>query len=195
MAATAALVPCLAALPRLASSPSSPLRHRDRAGILGDSARVLQPQLIIWGQRASQGIVESSGRCFCGTRSPIDESFTKQGNVVLFDEQASELEEFIRTVRDKLVVLDISTKTCGPCKFIFPKLVKLSEDYPDAVFLKINGDYDSETRALMRKWKIRAVPTFRFFKNGEMVHSHSGAKEDDLRAHFIAHYHSERVSI
>ena len=35
----------------------------------------------------------------------------------------------------------------------------------------------------MREWGVRAVPNFRFFRNGELVHSHSGAKEEDLRNH------------
>ncbi|KAH7280027.1 hypothetical protein KP509_37G049100 [Ceratopteris richardii] len=71
---------------------------------------------------------------------------------------------------------------------IHPKLVKMSKDYPDAVFLKIMGDLNKETRALMRKWEIRAVPSFRFFRNQKVVHIHSGANEDELRAHFIVHY-------
>jgi thioredoxin 1 len=86
------------------------------------------------------------------------------------------------------VVLDISTKTCGPCKMIFPKVVQLSIEYPDVVFLKINGDTNTDTRALMRKWGVRAVPNFRFFRNGELVHSHTGAKLDVLKAHFATHY-------
>lgn len=44
------------------------------------------------------------------------------------------------------VVVDISTKTCGPCKMIYPKLVEMSLAYPDAVFLKINGDTNANTR-------------------------------------------------
>jgi thiol-disulfide isomerase/thioredoxin len=44
------------------------------------------------------------------------------------------------------VVLDISTKTCGPCKIIFPKVVQLSIEYPDVMFLKINGDTSADTR-------------------------------------------------
>jgi thioredoxin 1 len=85
------------------------------------------------------------------------------------------------------VVLDISTKTCGPCKIIFPKVVQLSIEYPDVMFLKINGDTSADTRALMRKWGVRAVPNFRFFRNGELVHSHTGAKLDELKAHLESH--------
>eukprot|EP00270_Netrium_digitus_P021483 TRINITY_DN919_c0_g1_i1.p1 TRINITY_DN919_c0_g1~~TRINITY_DN919_c0_g1_i1.p1 ORF type:complete len:216 (-),score=28.74 TRINITY_DN919_c0_g1_i1:343-915(-) len=89
---------------------------------------------------------------------------------------------------DKLVVLYIATKTCGPCRFIFPKLVDLSVEYEDVVFLKINGDNSPETRALMRAWTVRAVPNFRFFRHGELVHQHTGAKEDELCKYFLQHY-------
>jgi thiol-disulfide isomerase/thioredoxin len=44
------------------------------------------------------------------------------------------------------VVVDISTTTCGPCKMIFPKLVEMSLAYPDAVFLKINGNTNADSR-------------------------------------------------
>jgi thioredoxin 1 len=42
-------------------------------------------------------------------------------------------------------------------------------------------------QALMRKWGVRAVPNFRFFRNGELVHSHTGAKLDELKAHLESH--------
>eukprot|EP00850_Spirogloea_muscicola_P001671 SM000006S19436 [mRNA] locus=s6:714387:717979:+ [translate_table: standard] len=122
------------------------------------------------------------------------------------DEFRGELEK----AGDRLVVLDVSTKTCGPCRLIFPKLVKLSLDYPEAVFLKVNGDHSTETRvklslfldlhsspknvrpqcvqALMREWNVRSVPMFRFYRNGEVIHSHTGAKEDVLKSNFLRHY-------
>eukprot|EP00850_Spirogloea_muscicola_P019213 SM000186S04131 [mRNA] locus=s186:110584:111922:+ [translate_table: standard] len=100
------------------------------------------------------------------------------------DEFRGELEK----AGDRLVVLDISTKTCGPCRLIFPKLVKLSLDYPEAVFLKVNGDHSPDTRALMREWGVRSVPMFRFYRNGEVIHSHTGAKEDVLKSNFLRHY-------
>jgi thioredoxin 1 len=87
------------------------------------------------------------------------------------------------------VVLDISSKTCGPCRRIYPMVVQLSIEYPDVIFLKINGDRSIDTsRALMKKWGVGAVPTFRFFRNGELVHSQTGAKLDVLKTHLAHHY-------
>ncbi|KAJ7295352.1 hypothetical protein O6H91_Y195400 [Diphasiastrum complanatum] len=118
---------------------------------------------------------------------------SEPGETVTEYEDGEALEKRIQEAGDKLIVLDISTKTCGPCKFIYPKVVKLSIDYPDAIFLKINGDHNSSTRALMKKWGIRAVPNFRFFRNGKLIHSHTGANEDELRAYFLTHY--ETISV
>lgn len=111
----------------------------------------------------------------------------KKGNVIEV-EDGEELEKYIQEAGDKLVVVDVSTTTCGPCKLIYPKVVNMSIEYPDTLFYKINGDKSSSTRALMRKWGVRAVPNFRFYKGGELIHSHSGASEDELRAQFLAHY-------
>ncbi|KAG0558595.1 hypothetical protein KC19_10G040500 [Ceratodon purpureus] len=115
---------------------------------------------------------------------PLGES---NGNVVEFQSE-EEFNTILKDAGDKLIVLDISTTTCGPCKMIFPKLVEMSLQYPDAVFLKINGDINNDTRSLMRKWGVRAVPSFRFFKNGEQVHSHTGAKLEELKTRFAEHY-------
>lgn len=66
------------------------------------------------------------------------------GFVFCFSEE--EFNKILKEAGDKLVVVDISTKTCGPCKMIFPKIVEMSLEYPDAVFLKINGDTNNDTR-------------------------------------------------
>jgi thioredoxin 1 len=110
-----------------------------------------------------------------------------KGNVIEVKDSET-MEKYIAESGDKLVVVDVSTRTCGPCKLIFPKVVKMSKEYPKALFLKINGDLNNDTRALMRKWGVNSVPSFRFFRNGKQIHSHVGAKEDDLRAHFLVHY-------
>lgn len=40
----------------------------------------------------------------------------------------------------------------------------------------------------MREWGIRAVPCFRFYRNGELVHQHTGAKEEVLKTKFAEFY-------
>ncbi len=67
-------------------------------------------------------------------------------------------------------------------QMVYPHFVKLSEQYPNAYFVKIYGDHDAGTRDLMKGWGIRSVPTFRFIKNGEVVKSMVGGNPDKLVA-------------
>ncbi|CAM6045768.1 unnamed protein product [Sphagnum compactum] len=129
----------------------------------------------------------NNNKSMCHAVRPLSETEAAEGNVTIFEDSET-FDRLLEEAGERLVVLDISTKTCGPCKMIFPKVVQLSIEYPDVVFLKINGDTNTDTRALMRKWGVRAVPNFRFFRNGELVHSHTGAKLDVLKAHFATHY-------
>ena len=83
---------------------------------------------------------------------------------------------------DGLIAVQISTKTCGPCKVIYPTFVGLSEEFGDkATFVKILGDTDTESRALMKEWGVRVVPLFMLWKNGEKIAEWSGAKPEVLR--------------
>ena len=48
-------------------------------------------------------------------------------------------------------------------------------------FVKIMGDTDLESRALMKEWGVRVVPLFLLFRNGERIGEWSGAKADILK--------------
>jgi len=85
-----------------------------------------------------------------------------------------------------LVAVQISTKTCGPCKMIYPTFVGLSQELPKVTFVKIMGDTDLESRALMKEWGVRVVPLFLLFRNGERVGEWSGAKADILKENVLA---------
>jgi len=105
---------------------------------------------------------------------------TDHGNVEQI-ESPGQFYDALKRAGDKLVVLDISTKTCGPCKFIYPHLVTMSKEQTDVVFLQIYGDFSPETRELMKEWGIRSVPTFNFYVNGEKVDAQGGANPDKLK--------------
>ena len=83
------------------------------------------------------------------------------------------------------MAVQISTKTCGPCKVVYPHFAGLSEELPDVKFVKIMGDHDADTRALMKEWGVRVVPLFMLFRNGEKVGEWSGAKPDVLRENVL----------
>jgi len=88
--------------------------------------------------------------------------------------------EFDTALKAKdVVVLDCFATWCGPCKAIAPQVVKLSEDYGDAHFIKIDVD---EVPDVAQELAIRAMPTFIVFKNGEKVAEIVGANPPALKA-------------
>ena len=85
----------------------------------------------------------------------------------------------ISAPENTLVVLDCFATWCGPCKVIAPKVVKFSEEYPQAKFYKVDVD---EVSDVAQELGIRAMPTFLLFKNGEKVGEVVGANERALEA-------------
>ncbi|KAL2645060.1 hypothetical protein R1flu_012647 [Riccia fluitans] len=87
----------------------------------------------------------------------------------------------VKSAGEKLVVLDMYTQWCGPCKLILPKIQALAATLRDEViFCKL--DCNQENKPLAKELGIRVVPTFKIFKNGELVTSITGAKYDNLVA-------------
>ncbi|KAJ7513575.1 hypothetical protein O6H91_23G028300 [Diphasiastrum complanatum] len=84
----------------------------------------------------------------------------------------------LEAVGNNLVVLDMYTQWCGPCKLMYPKLVALSEQYVDVIFLKI--DCNQQNKPLAKELGVRVVPTFKIFKNKALVGEVAGAKYDEL---------------
>lgn len=68
---------------------------------------------------------------------------------------------------------------CGPCRQIAPLFSELSdnEDFKAVEFVKIDVDDNSAAAAEMG---IRSVPTFFFYKAGEVVDTFSGADAQRL---------------
>ncbi|XP_068664826.1 thioredoxin F2, chloroplastic-like [Aristolochia californica] len=84
----------------------------------------------------------------------------------------------VEAAGEKVVVLDMYTQWCGPCKVIAPKFQELSKKYSDVVFLKLDCNQDNKT--LAKELGIRVVPTFKILKDGKVVKEVTGAKLDDL---------------
>jgi thioredoxin 1 len=77
------------------------------------------------------------------------------------------------------MVIDCYADWCGPCKIIAPKVVEFAKQYPAARFYKVNVD---DVPDVAQELGIRAMPTFKLFKDGEVFDTVVGAKEKDLEA-------------
>jgi thioredoxin len=80
---------------------------------------------------------------------------------------------------DKLVVVDFTAVWCGPCQRIAPTFEALAEEFSDtAVLVKVDVD---ELGGLAAELGISSMPTFLFYKGGDIIHTMRGADEAKLR--------------
>jgi thioredoxin 1 len=84
---------------------------------------------------------------------------------------------------EKACIVDFFALWCGPCKVIAPKLVKMAEDFPDIVVMKVDVD---EAEDVAAECQIEAMPTFCVFKGGKEIKEDRvmGASEEKLKALF-----------
>ncbi|MAI40594.1 MAG: thiol reductase thioredoxin [Euryarchaeota archaeon] len=87
---------------------------------------------------------------------------------------------FAETIdNNSIVFLDFWAEWCGPCRAYGPVYERVSEDFPDVVFGKI----DTEAQPMLsQSFGIRSIPTTVVFKDGIGVFMQPGAlPEDALR--------------
>lgn len=94
--------------------------------------------------------------------------------------EVKSLTEFKDLIKeDKVTVIDFHATWCGPCKQIAPFVDKLSKEFADAVFVKVDVDDVSDVAA---ECGVRAMPTFMIFRNDTKVAEVVGANPAALKA-------------
>ena len=79
-----------------------------------------------------------------------------------------------------VLIVDLFTDWCGPCKLIYPKLCELAEEMDGkARIVKFNiNEYNKE---FAKGLGVKVAPTFYVYKGGERVAEMTGAKIEPLR--------------
>ena len=70
------------------------------------------------------------------------------------------------------VIVDYWAPWCGPCRSFAPTYEKVSEDFPNVVFAKVNTEDEQEIAA---QFSIRSIPTLMIFRDQVIIYSEAGA--------------------
>ena len=109
------------------------------------------------------------------TMAPASATELKETHSVLPEVHSEqEREQFISS--NKVVVVDNYARWCGPCKMIVEPLNSLFQKYhQNGVFILVKENAETSLPNRRLREKIRAVPCFHFYVNGNLVDTVMGA--------------------
>ena len=102
------------------------------------------------------------------------------GGVILRKEVINMIELNDKTFDDALknnetVVVDFWATWCGPCRALGPIVENVSEKHSNVCFAKVDVDDNPE---LCQKFNITSIPFVAKFKNGQLVDSFLGLRDE-----------------
>mmetsp|Transcript_23351 Transcript_23351/g.39303 ORF Transcript_23351/g.39303 Transcript_23351/m.39303 type:complete len:391 (-) Transcript_23351:348-1520(-) len=92
--------------------------------------------------------------------------------------------EFDAIVRDlgRPLMLMIGFQWCRPCKGFARKYERLAEEFKDVTFLKVFGEENEDTKALVKAMQVKSSPVFYLFDaSGTLISEFKGANEERFR--------------
>jgi thioredoxin 1 len=71
---------------------------------------------------------------------------------------------FVRMTKTGKAVVDFYADWCGPCQMMKPTFEKVSKEFKEVNFFKVNVDNGQEAAA---RYDVRSIPTLIFLKDGK----------------------------
>jgi thioredoxin 1 len=82
-------------------------------------------------------------------------------------------DNFEQTITDsEFVIVDFWAPWCAPCRSFAPTYEKVSEDYENIVFAKVNTEQEQQ---IAQHFQIRSIPTLMIFREKVIIFSQPGA--------------------
>mmetsp|Transcript_26367 Transcript_26367/g.26614 ORF Transcript_26367/g.26614 Transcript_26367/m.26614 type:complete len:159 (+) Transcript_26367:97-573(+) len=85
---------------------------------------------------------------------------------------------------NQVIVCDFFANWCPPCRVAAPEFAKMSIEYENIIFAKIDVD---EARSVSSQYGVRSLPTFKIFINESEVASLTGWRPAELKSLLIQH--------
>ncbi len=82
---------------------------------------------------------------------------------------------FSEQTAGKTVVIDFWADWCGPCRSFAPVFTKVSADYDEVVFGKVDVDANP---GLAQAFGVTAIPTLVVMRANKVLHSQAGAMNE-----------------
>ena len=99
--------------------------------------------------------------------------------------QNADKSNFKDLIAQDFVVVDFYGTTCVPCKLFSRILEDIEAEIPFLNIVKLNTTENPEIAA---EYRIAAVPTVHFYKDGQLVSSHVGVMQPQEVKNVIAEY-------
>lgn len=72
-------------------------------------------------------------------------------------------DNFAEAIQSGIVIVDLYSDSCVPCKRMSPLLAEIEEENSDVKLVKVNVNFDSD---LAETYAVQSVPTLILFKDG-----------------------------
>ncbi|KAL9227971.1 hypothetical protein vseg_003600 [Gypsophila vaccaria] len=163
-------------LRRISSSSSS-----SSSSIVSPSSTILCPSTPY----SSLSVPAAAAACLFSSFSSASRTFSSASESASNMVQVTSddhLSESLKKATDESLpaIFYFTAAWCGPCRFLWPDIKKLSESLPDVKFYKIDID-DVGSGPTMHKLCISSVPTLHFFKDGKKAAEVIGADSRKIR--------------
>ncbi|MEM2933030.1 MAG: thioredoxin [Candidatus Pacearchaeota archaeon] len=99
----------------------------------------------------------------------------------VINEQISE-RQFNNLIREGFVLVDFYADWCLPCRLLSPILEKISKDYKNVRFVKVNIE---NNRDLAEKFNVMSIPNVVLFKDGKEADRFIGFMQEDAIKEWI----------
>ncbi|KAI5368084.1 Putative PPPDE peptidase domain, armadillo-like helical, PUL domain, Thioredoxin [Septoria linicola] len=121
---------------------------------------------------------QGSGGHVQTTNGTNHQSSDRYGSVVNLTD-SSALDTHLAGAADSCTTIFFTSSTCGPCRLAYPMFDRLAEQYPQALFVKV--DINS-AREISSRYQIRATPTFMTISKGVKHDEWTGADPNLLKS-------------